>query len=263
MDTLGEVELAGVVRSRPAPGAPTLEEVLRDPTVDAVCICSPNLVHAELARRVIEARKHVLVEYPLAASPEEAKTLFDAARERDLVLHVEHIELLSPSQAAQREGLKALGDLVDGALRFRSAGEGWILDASLAGTPALRALARLHRLVDLFGEAFVQRAELEDRDEEGYRLEVRLVFKEGGRATLIEERGVNAAREVEWDLVCKGGRLGNPPAAPRSGLFARDLEHFVRRVREGIPSYVPESRILHVLELVRDIDGWTAAGVSS
>ena len=82
----------------------------------------------------------------------------------------------------------------------------------------------------------MQRAGLEGRGKGGYRLEVRLVFEAGGRATLIEERSANTTRQVEWNLVCERGRLGNPPAGAPSSLFERDLEHFVRRVRERKPN---------------------------
>jgi predicted dehydrogenase len=253
-ETLEDVELAGVVTRGSAPGARRLGEILLDATVDAVCVCTPNLLHAELVGRVLEAAKHVVVEYPLAATPAEARDLFRAARERDRVLHVEHIELLSASQEAQRQQVVRLGRLIEGTLQFRAAGGKWILDASLAGSPALRALARLHRLVDLFGEAQVERADLVDRAEAGYTLEVEFSFRAGGRARLVEERAPNAARLAEWDLVCEKGHLGSPPTAPPGALFERDLEHFVRRVREGIPPYVTEERVLHVLELVRQID---------
>ncbi len=254
VETLDGVSLAGVVTRGNAPEARPLEDVLADPSVDAVCVCTPNLLHAEAVHRVLEAGKHAVVEYPLATTPAKARELFERARERDRVLHVEHIELLAPSQEAQRRRVERLGRLLGGSLRFRVAGEGWILDASLAGSPALRALARLHRLVDLFGEARVEGADLAERAAGGYHLEVDLSFHDGGRARLVEERGAGVARQVEWDLVCENGRLENPPAGTRSDLFERDLEHFVRRVREGVASYVTEERVLHVLELVRQID---------
>jgi biliverdin reductase len=228
--------------------------VLGDPSIDAVAVCTPNLLHAAAARRALEAEKHVAVEYPLARSAEEARELFDLARRRRRVLHVEHIELLSPSQDEQRRRASELGRLVSGTVSFRAGGQGWILDPALAGSPGLRALARLHRLVDLFGEARVRSATLEDRGRRGYRLEVTLEFPAGGTATLVEERAPGLSRSLEWDLLCEKGRLEDPPPLSAGPLFLRDLEHFVRRIREDATPYVPEDRVLHGLDLVESIE---------
>jgi predicted dehydrogenase len=253
-ETLAAVELAAVVTRGDAPGARSFEEVLGDPSIDAVVVCTPNLLHAGAARRALEAEKHVAVEYPLARGAEEARELFDLARRCGRVLHVEHIELLSPSQKEQRRRVSELGRLVSGTVRFRAGAQGWILDPALAGSPALRALARLHRLVDLFGGARARSAALDDRGGLGYRLDVTLEFASGGAATLVEERAPELGRSLEWDLLCERGRLGDPPALPAGPLFLRDLEHFVQRIREDAAPYVSEEGVLHGLDLVESIE---------
>jgi predicted dehydrogenase len=253
-EVLPDVELAGVVTRSDPDGAPSLKKVLQDRSVDAVCVCNPNLLHAELARQILLAGKHAIVEYPLAPGPLEASELFALAHHRDRVLHVEHIEVLAPSHEEQRRRSERLGRLIDGTLHFQAAGEGWIQDPALAGSAALRAVARLHRLVDLFGEAHVERASIDDYGPKGTRLEVRLRFLEGGHVTLIEERRTDGPRRADWDLACERGRLRSPPSGPAGRLFERDLEHFVERVREGTSPYVTEDRIVHVLDLVRSIE---------
>src|SRR5262245_51751567 len=100
--------LAAVV-SRSRPGAVSLPDALARADVAAAIVCTPNLLHAETARAALAAGKHVAVEFPLAASADEARALFDAAERRSLVLHEEHIELLSPSQLALRARARALG----------------------------------------------------------------------------------------------------------------------------------------------------------
>jgi hypothetical protein len=243
--------LARVVSPR-ASGAESLESALSDAEIDALILCTPNLLHAREARAGLDAGKHVLVEFPLAASAGEARALFEQARERQRVLHVEHVELLSASQRVQRGRIAALGRPEGGELAFDAGLEGWIGDSDLAGSEALRALARLHRLVDLFGEAEVGAVQLERG--EGYRLCVELSFREGGSTRLIEERRPGRSRAVFWNVRCRNGLLDDPGAGPPGPVFREDLDVFVSRVRLGASSYVSEERLLHLLELVSEIE---------
>jgi biliverdin reductase len=249
-----------MARARPAdPGEIDFEALVADRSVDAAIVCTPNTRHAAQASALLEAGVHVAVEFPLAESAAEARALFELARERKRVLWVEHIELLSPTQHAQRERVKSLGRPTGGALRFSGDSGGWIGDEALAGTPALRALARLHRLVDLFGEASVRAAALERRGA-GYRLEVELGFAAGGNAALVEERGPDLARFTRWEIRCERGLLEDPEPTPARGLFADDLERFLDAIEHGAAPYVSEERILHVLGLVEAIEAACRSG---
>lgn len=58
----------------------TVDEVLADPTIDVVHICTPNHTHVELARAAMEAGKHVVVEKPIAIDQAGAVELLDVAR---------------------------------------------------------------------------------------------------------------------------------------------------------------------------------------
>ncbi|KAB8235274.1 hypothetical protein ETB97_007855 [Aspergillus alliaceus] len=53
------------------------EDLLNDPSVDAVYISLPNCLHYEWAVRAIRAGKHVLLEKPSCANSEEARALFN------------------------------------------------------------------------------------------------------------------------------------------------------------------------------------------
>ncbi|MCV2490670.1 Gfo/Idh/MocA family oxidoreductase [Geodermatophilus sp. YIM 151500] len=68
--------------------APTLEDVLHD--VDAVVVATPPGTHAAIARCALEARKHVLVEKPLATSVEDAEMLVEIAADQGVHLMVGH-----------------------------------------------------------------------------------------------------------------------------------------------------------------------------
>ena len=87
-----------------------LDRMLEDPRTDAVIVATPISTHHDLARRCLEAGKHVLVEKPLAASSAEADDLIELAGELDLALMCGHTFLFSPPVVAIREMI-ARGDL--------------------------------------------------------------------------------------------------------------------------------------------------------
>ena len=64
--------------------------VLDDPEVAAVVVATPAASHFALARRALEAGKHVLVEKPLATSVAEVDELARHAAQRGLVLMAGH-----------------------------------------------------------------------------------------------------------------------------------------------------------------------------
>jgi predicted dehydrogenase len=70
----------------PAARHASLEEIARDPALKAVAIATPIATHAAIARTMLEAGKHVLVEKPLAQAAAEAQRLSELAASRGLVL---------------------------------------------------------------------------------------------------------------------------------------------------------------------------------
>jgi predicted dehydrogenase len=78
--------------ARDWPGIPvvTYDAALTDASVDLVVIATPHAVHAQMARRAIEAGKHVVVEKPMAVSDEEARALCALAARAGTVATVFH-----------------------------------------------------------------------------------------------------------------------------------------------------------------------------
>src|SRR6266566_4970563 len=77
------------ITSRRYPAAiPTTryQDLLGDPTLDAVVIATPVFTHFELAASALHAGKHTFVEKPLAPSAAEARELMELAVDRDLRL---------------------------------------------------------------------------------------------------------------------------------------------------------------------------------
>jgi predicted dehydrogenase len=65
--------------------------------VDAVSVVVPTDLHYEVAGKVMEAGKHVLIEKPITDKLEEADDLISIAREKNLVLQVGHVERFNPA----------------------------------------------------------------------------------------------------------------------------------------------------------------------
>jgi len=94
-----------VARAFPsATPAADLDELLADPSLDAVALATPVPTHADLAVRVLESGKHCFVEKPLAQSAADAERAVAAAREAGRVLMVGHLLEYHP-------GVRKLKDL--------------------------------------------------------------------------------------------------------------------------------------------------------
>jgi predicted dehydrogenase len=85
------------------------EEMLAEPAIQAVVICTRVESHAELALAALCSGRHVLVEKPLAPSVAEASRLLDEARRRDLLLMVDHTFVFSPAVRKIRDLLQGGG----------------------------------------------------------------------------------------------------------------------------------------------------------
>ncbi|MEO8500230.1 MAG: Gfo/Idh/MocA family oxidoreductase, partial [Vicinamibacteria bacterium] len=73
--------------------------------VDAAVVAVPTAAHAEVAGRLIQAGRHVLVEKPITSTLEEAEALVALAGAKGVVLQVGHVERFNPaSEALQKIG---------------------------------------------------------------------------------------------------------------------------------------------------------------
>jgi predicted dehydrogenase len=91
---------------RSAQATSSFDDVLADDSVDAVVVATPVPTHYELARRALEAGKHVFVEKPPAMRGAEMEELCELAEERDRVLMPGHLLLYHP-------GVQKLKEIVD------------------------------------------------------------------------------------------------------------------------------------------------------
>jgi|SRR4051794_4322551 len=122
-------------------GAPSAEALLASPDVDVVHICTPNHLHAPLARMAIEAGKHVICEKPLATTRSDAEDLVDAARAAGVVAAVPFIYRYYPTVREARErvitGATGPVRLIHGSYLqdwlSTSADQNWRVDPAMGG----------------------------------------------------------------------------------------------------------------------------------
>jgi predicted dehydrogenase len=85
-------------------------QLLRDSTIDAVHICTPNAQHFPMAKDALQARKHVICEKPLATSVEQAEELVSLAAQQ-AVRHCVCHNLRFYPMVQQMRSLRESGEL--------------------------------------------------------------------------------------------------------------------------------------------------------
>ena len=80
------------------------EELIANPDIDIVDICTPNMYHAPLAVAALDAGKHVICEKPLAPTPGEIRQMI-AARDRSgkLLMTAQHFRFQGSARALKAE----------------------------------------------------------------------------------------------------------------------------------------------------------------
>jgi predicted dehydrogenase len=74
--------------------------------VDAASVATPTPSHHEIARRLLERGKHLLVEKPIAENPQHAAELAELAARNRLILQVGHVERFNPVLSALEARLR-------------------------------------------------------------------------------------------------------------------------------------------------------------
>ncbi|MGH8871447.1 MAG: Gfo/Idh/MocA family protein [Acidimicrobiia bacterium] len=116
---LAEIESERLAEVKARTGAITAttdwEELVANPDIDALLIsATPETLHYPMAKAVLEAGKHVLLEKPIALTLDEADELIEISEAKGLKLTVGYSQRFNPKQALVKRSLNdgTLGDPV-------------------------------------------------------------------------------------------------------------------------------------------------------
>ncbi len=136
---LAGAELHGVAASSPQRAAEVaqlwgvtrgyhdIEDLLADPQVQVVHVCTPNHLHRPIAQAALQAGKHVVCEKPLATTLEDAQALAALAASTGLVATVPFVYRYHPVVREARARI-AQGELGPLHLIHGSYLQDWLLD---------------------------------------------------------------------------------------------------------------------------------------
>lgn len=104
------------------------DELIQDPDIDIIDVCTPNNYHAPLTIAALNAGKHVLCEKPLAPNPDEIRAMI-AARDASgkMLMTAQHFRFRGASRAMKAE-------LDTGALGHIYHARSWMLRRAAAPT---------------------------------------------------------------------------------------------------------------------------------
>ncbi len=84
-------------------GVKDADDIINDTEIDAVVIATSVFSHFPLAKKALNAGKHVLIEKPMTASVAEADELIELAARKGLTLMVDHTFLYTGAVAKMKE----------------------------------------------------------------------------------------------------------------------------------------------------------------
>jgi len=249
-------------------------KLLLDKEIDLVIVCLPHFLHMEASVAALEARKHVLVEKPMAINVEQCDRMIEAADKFQKLLCVGHMQHFFPNNVEVKRMLddKELGELVmvrdEGYRPFYVEGRAkWYLDKTTQGglwyQNGIHFIDRCCWWVN--SRVVAVKAIIDSRfydfsaDDMAMAM---LHFENGVYATLIHVWWKHGATFSNIDFVCTEGmiKLGNGVLVGRGGTyeqrevryscnaFDRQLEVFIAAIEEGVSLSITQE---YARELVR------------
>ncbi|MCY7384017.1 MAG: Gfo/Idh/MocA family oxidoreductase [Microcoleus sp. CAN_BIN18] len=242
--------------------------------LDLVIVCTVNRDHGAIVLAALENDKHVVVEYPLSLDVSEGERAIELAKQKQKLLHIEHIELLGGLHQAIKTSLPLIGKVFY--TRYvtitsvHSVQERWTYQHSLFGFPLIGAISRLHRFTDLFGEVTNVNCQTQfwDTKPDFYKAclcNAQLRFANGVFAeavygkgdtfwqsenifTIYGEEGTLVFTPESGQLI-QGENRQTIEVGTRRGLFAKDMDMVLECLLNGTPLYVNNASSLYALKV--------------
>lgn len=251
------------------------QELVNRADLDLIFVCTANGEHGAIAFYALQCDKHVVVEYPLALNYSEAAAIISLAREKQKLLHIEHMEIIGGLHQAIKEYLPEIGNVFYARYSTiapqRNVIRNWKYHQEMFGFPLNAALSRVHRLTNLFGEVekvFCQNRYWNVADSNYFTAclcNARLTFANGITAEVTYGKGDvfwqgQRTFEIHGDkgTLLFEGEKGNLirdketisiPVISRRGLFAKDTTMVFDNLLENKSLYVQSSASLYATKV--------------
>ena len=88
-------------------------EIIKNPDVDLIAVCTPVFTHYEIALQALTAGKHVFIEKPMTATAEQAEELVNLAEQKGLHIFVDHTFIFTGAVKKMKQIIDSneIGDL--------------------------------------------------------------------------------------------------------------------------------------------------------
>lgn len=190
----------------------SVEDMLGDPSIDAISVCLPNHLHAPVTIAALQAGKHVLCEKPMALTMEESGEMLEVAEKTGKVLMIGHNQRLLPAHRKAKEVLKEgqLGKPLFFQSNFKHSGpENWSINHSRSTWFFSEAQAHFGVFGDLGSHKldilrFLTDSEVDEIMTTAFTLDKRypddrLISLEDTAMSLIRmKNGLNGSMNVSW-----------------------------------------------------------------
>jgi predicted dehydrogenase len=240
-----------------------LNDVLRDPAIQGVVLCTPHTLHADQIVAAANAGKHVFCEKPLSMTRADVLRAIKAVNDNKVALAVGHEKRFEPPVMEAMRIIQSgeLGTPLQIEANFSQdkflslAADNWRLSGkeAPAGPMTATGIHLLDLSVGVFGEAervFASVKQLGSQLVNGDTLAILVTFKQGGHALL------SAVLATPFDgrfaVYCNKGwvevRDKTHPEAPEGWILTKVVRGGARTVKE----YAPAPNVLDNLEAFAD-----------
>ncbi|EFL3753829.1 oxidoreductase [Escherichia coli] len=230
-----------------------LDEVLNDPDVKLVVVCTHADSHFEYAKRALEAGKNVLVEKPFTPTLAQAKELFALAKSKGLTVTPYQNRRFDSCFLTAKKAIESgkLGEIVEVESHFdyyRPVAEtkpGLPQDGAFYGD--LKAIVKTSHLVKIDYPKFIVHGKKGSFikygiDQQETSLKANIMPGEPGFAAddsvgvleYVNDEGVTVREEMK----------------PEMGDYGRVYDALYQTITHGAPNYVKESEVLTNLEIL-------------
>lgn len=270
---------------------PDIDSLAAAQSVDVVDVCTPTFLHKEHVLQSLSHGFHTITEKPVALHKADAEAMFALADRQGRQLYVAQVLQFTREVQVLRELVRSgtYGRPLDAHFERLSAcprwaQDGWLFDREKSGLlPFDLHIHDLDVIVSLFGRPRSFSYTASGRSGLSYKEQYRFQYAYDGLNVAAEAAWFNAGIPftARWRvyfenamLINEGGKLIAYPAEgephefdtreeiliptginlPPTGMFYRELGHFIDCVRRGAPSdLVTRQQVLTVIELLEEI----------